>query len=366
LRIDQFLPSFAPSDAIGNHALQTRRALRQAGFESDIWAEEIHGGVRHEARPYLEYASGGRSRADALLYHASTHSAMADFIGSRPEPVLIDYHNITPSRFFARWEPRVAAAMDEARVELRGLAAVTELAVADSPYNEAELVEIGYRRTAVCPLLVDFDAFDAPPDPRAMTRIERRRAKGGSRWLFVGRVSPNKCQHELIGAFAAYRRLFDPRAHLTLVGGMTSRLYYRALYRLVAELDLNGSVEIVDSVPFGDLLAYYRTADAFVCLSEHEGFCIPVMEAMHLGVPVIAYAAAALPDTVAGGGILLADKDPLVVACAVERILSDVKLRDGLVDSGRIRVEEFTLARTSKSMVETLGDFLRESRATGG
>jgi glycosyltransferase involved in cell wall biosynthesis len=361
MRIDQFVPGFAPHDAISNHVLQARRALRSAGFESEIWAEDIHQPMRREARDFHGYPSPGPGVDNVLLYHASTGSSIALFLHERPERLFVDYHNITPSRFFARWEPVAAAHMDQARAELRQLAPLADLALADSRFNQAELNEVGYRRTAVAPLLVDFSQYQAPPNARVLTRLQRQRDAGGSRWLFVGRVSPNKCQHDVIGAFAAYRRLFDPRATLTLVGGMTSRLYWRSLEHLVVELELGESVSLADSVSFGGLLAYYRTSDVFVCLSEHEGFCIPILEAMYFGVPVVAYAAAAVPDTVGTAGVVLTDKDPLVVACAVDRLSSDDPLRASLVAAGRDRVDQFSLASTSRRFVDSISRFLSDT-----
>ncbi len=301
-----------------------------------------------------------------ILYHASTHSSMVAFLTERREALAVDYHNITPSRYFARWEPVAAASMERARAELRHLAPVTALALADSPFNEAELVNVGYRRTTVSPLLVDYQRYDGPADGRALARLERQRAMGGARWLFVGRLAPNKCQHDVIGAFAAYRRLFDGRATLTLAGGITSRLYFRSLCRLIEDLDVGDSVELLEAVPFRELLAHYRTSDVFVCLSEHEGFCIPIVEAMRVGTPVVAFRAAAVPDTVAGGGVLLGDKDPLMVACAVDRVLSDEGLRAELVEAGQARADEFTLDKTSKLLVEPLAELAGHRSVSSG
>jgi glycosyltransferase involved in cell wall biosynthesis len=351
-RIDQFLPGFAPHDAIGSNVLQIRRVLQEAGIASDIWAEDIHAPMHAHARPYREY--GGAPRADALLYHASTGSEMVNFLQERPELLLIEYHNITPAGYFARWEPVAAAAMTDARRQLLRLATQVDLGLAVSSFNETELVELGYHPTAVVPLLVDFDDYDAAPSARTLARLERSRARGGARWLFVGRVAPNKCQHDVIGALAAYRHVFDPKATLTLVGGTTSRLYFRSLEKLAAELGVRDAVEFTDSVSFGDLLAHYRTADVFVCLSEHEGVGVPLLEAMHFGVPVVAGAAAALPETVGDAGILLPDKDPAVVACAVNRVLTDAELRGSLLEAGRARVEEYSLARTGKRFLDTV------------
>ncbi len=332
--------------------LQIRRVLRDAGIESDIWAEDIHSPMQQHARPYREYSRA--PQADALLYHASTGSEMAGYLLQRSEPLFIEYHNITPASYFARWEPVAAAAMNEARQQLRRLAGRVDLGLAVSSFNETELIDFGYHPTAVVPLLIDFDEHDEAPAARTLARLQRVRARGGRRWLFVGRVAPNKCQHDLIGALAAYRHLFDPRATLTLVGGMTSRLYFRSLEKLAAELGVLAAVEFADSVSDADLVAYYRTADVFVCLSEHEGVGVPVLEAMHAGLPVVAGAAAALPETIADAGILLPDKDPVTVACAVNRILTDASLRASLLDAGRARVEEYSLPRTGKRFLDTV------------
>ena len=157
-------------------------------------------------------------------------------------------------------------------------------------------------------------------------------------------------------AFAAFRRLHDPHARLTLVGGQSAGEYWRALHRLAADLGIADAVTFTDVVSHAELLACYRTADVLLCLSEHEGFNVPVLEAMHFDVPVVAYAAGAVPDTVGDGGLLLTDKDPLVVATAVERLRSDPSLRTRLVDAGRRRVEHFSIAHTGPQLIETLID----------
>lgn len=360
MRIDQLVPSFARHDAISNHVLQVRRVLRDAGFQSDIWFEMVDDRLNGEARSYLE-CPPTPDRDRLLVYHASTQSPMAAWledVATAGQPVASDYHNVTPSRYFARWEPPAARSMYQARRELVRLAPHTALAVADSAYNAAEFDELGYRNTAVCPLLVDLDEYHAPPDAKTLERLRRQRDVGGHHWLFVGRVAPNKCQHDVIAAFAVYRRLFDARARLTLVGGPTSPHYLWALEEMITELELADSVEMRERVPFSELLAYFGVADLFVCLSEHEGFCVPILEAMELGVPVLAYAAAAVTDTVKEAGVLLTDKDPLVVACAADDLLTDHDRRATLVDLGRRRAAGFALENTSRQFLQTLNGWL--------
>jgi glycosyltransferase involved in cell wall biosynthesis len=180
--------------------------------------------------------------------------------------------------------------------------------------------------------------------------------------LFVGRVAPNKCQHEIVKAFAVYRRCFDPRARLWLVGGSSSSVYAVALGRLVAALGLSDAVVLAGSVPQAALVSYFRGADVFVCLSEHEGFCVPVLEAMWHGVPVVALGSSAVPETVASAGLVLpvgpggrgVRGGLAVAAAAVGRVLGDGGVRDGLVARGRARVEEFSLERTRRRFADAI------------
>jgi glycosyltransferase involved in cell wall biosynthesis len=355
--VHQFLPTFAAGDAIGNHVLRVRDVLRAAGYESEIFADDIHLGVRRQARPYREFkAPGGGSTL--MLYHLSTGSPMAAFLAEQADggkaQLAVYYHNITPAEFFDPWELGAAESMRTARGQLRKLAGPTRFAMANSTYSEAELREEGYADTCVVPVLMDFSDFDAAADPATLARLRRAAAPGGAHWLFVGRLAPNKCQHDVIGAFAAYRRLFDPAARLTLVGGKTSELYRQALGELVSEFGLGAAVEVADVVTFPVLLAHYRSASVFVCLSQHEGFCVPVLEAMHCGVPVVALAASALPETVGEAGLLLDDHDPVLVATAVHRVITDASLRQDLVSAGRERVEHFSPTNTARRLLDVV------------
>lgn len=356
--IHQFLATFASRDAIGAHTLHAQRILRGMGLESEIYAEGIPRQGRRQAHPFRTF--GRRSAPDDtwLLYQLSIGSQVADFLLARREPKVVNYHNITTAALFAPWEPRVAVECREGRRQLREMAGQVDLGIAVSAYNEAELREAGYAETAVAPVLVDLDTAEVDPDPQVAGRLERAKRAGGSDWLFVGRVAPNKCQHDVVRAFAAYRRVYDPQARLHLVGAPGSHAYVTMLERYVAALGLGGVVTLTGSVPAAALRAYYRSADVFVCLSEHEGFCVPVVEAMRLEVPVVAFASTALPETVAGGGVLLEAKDPMTVAAAVARVLGDGALRAQLVAAGRRRAADFSLDATSRRFREVVLGFL--------
>jgi glycosyltransferase involved in cell wall biosynthesis len=358
--VHQFLPVFSGGDAIGNHVLRVRDTLRSAGYDSEIFAVNIHRPVAKHARSFLDFkAPAGRSPKVHLLYHLSTGSRMAAWLTEQPLPVAVDYHNITPAQYFDRWEPVAAQVARVARAEMRRLASSTAFGLADSGYNAEELLDEGYPDTAVVPILVDFAEYDAAPDTATLTRLRRRAEGGGAHWLFVGRVAPHKCQHDILAAFAAYRRLFDPRARLSIVGDRMLLLYARALERLADELGVADAVEFTDSVKFPQLLAYYRAADLFVSLSEHEGFCVPLVEAMHFGVPTIAFASAAVPETGGDATLLLPDKDPLSVAVAAQRVLSDDALRKAMIVAGHQRVEHFSLENNRRRLLDALESRIR-------
>jgi len=360
--VHQFLATFAGRDAIGMHTLRLRNLLRAAGYESDIYALDIHDEVKSDAYSSASFRERVPASRDAwILYHFSIGSQLLDDVRALGVPIALDYHNITEAKYFWRWEPRAAARMLEGRRQLADFAPDARFALADSAFNERELTDLGCERTAVAPILLDFADYNSGADPALLARRRHEREHGGAQWLGVGRIAPNKCQHDVLAAFAAYRRIHDPRAQLTLVGGQSAGEYWRALHRMAHDLGVGDAVSFTDVVTHAELIAYYQTSDVYLCLSEHEGFNVPVLEAMHFDVPVVAYAAAAVPGTVGDAGILLTDKDPLVVASAVERVRSDAALRSRLVAAGRERVEHFSIARTGPQLIDDLTTLMKES-----
>lgn len=357
-RLHQFVPTFEPG-AVGAHMLELQRLARDVlGVEAEIFAEHVRPAMEGKARSHRTYGQSFASRpGDVLVYHMAIGSKVADFVRERPEPLIVDHHNVTPAELFERWEPDAAYGCSWGRAQLPELAGRACLGVADSPYNEEELKAAGYRATATAPILLDLEGLaGAAPDGHVLGRLEEAKSAGGADWLFVGRVSPHKFQHDVVKAFAAYRRLYDPHARLHLVGGSSSDTYRDALLGFAAAIGIGEAVSLTGPVSAGALAAHYRTADVLVCLSEHEGFGVPLLEAMAHGVPVVAYASTAVPGTVGGAGLVLASKAPATVAAAVHRVVSDPALSRFLVAAGLARLQEFSLERTRARWVEVLGE----------
>jgi glycosyltransferase involved in cell wall biosynthesis len=352
-RIDQVIPSLASRDAIGGHVMQLRDLLRSSGYRSDIYYGNATADRLDEGLPVTRL--GDRSSTGrVLLYQLSIGSGVADVFRQRRERKFVNYHNITPADLLDAWMPSVGDEVRRGRAQLRDLAPVTEFAIADSCFNERELQAAGYRSTTTVPLLIDLDGFAGTPDRALATRLAEEKADGGADLLFVGKVSPHKGQHDLVKALAAYRRLYDGRARLRLVGGAISEEYQSAVERFADELGLRTAVEIAGSVSHEELIAYYGAADAFVCLSNHEGFCVPLIEAMYHRLPIVAYTNTAVPETVLGAGLILPNKEPMRVAAAVDRVVRDDELRATLAQAASERVVAFSLPRVKEGFASAI------------
>jgi L-malate glycosyltransferase len=351
--IHQFVPTLAPRDAVSTHYLAVQHALREAGYCSDVYALEAKGEFRKRAKPYRSFDGSGGERT-WILYHSSVGSPVADFVLDRREPLIVDYHNITPASFLRSWEPSVVGLLDLGRRQLARLAARAELGLADSSFNAMELELLGAARTYVVPIMLDVSTLDRPSDPQVMSRFEAARRRGGSDWLFVGRLTPNKAQHDVIKGLAAYRRVYDPQARLHLVGGSSSHRYETPLHEFVAALKLTDAVEFAGPVSASALSAYYEACDVLVVCSDHEGFLVPLLEAMYHRLPIVAFASAAIPETLGDAGVLLDSKDPSTVAAAVDRVLRDGALREAMTQAGLLRLRDFDVAQSRKKLIDAI------------
>jgi glycosyltransferase involved in cell wall biosynthesis len=341
-RIDQVIPTLASRDAIGGHTVQLRDLLRSRGYRSDIYYGNASTDRLDFGQPVErlgEHSPHGR----VLLYQLSIGSGVADIFRERSERKFVNYHNITPADLLEAWMPEVGEEVRWGRAQLRDLAPITEFAIADSRFNEGELRSAGYRSTTTLPILIDLETFSGTPDPALAARLADQKAGGGADLLFVGKVSPHKGQDDLIKSLAAYRQLYDPRARLHVVGGSISDEYSAAIQRFVDELGLTEAVDMAGQVTHEELIAYYAAADVFCCLSNHEGFCVPLLESMYHRLPIVAYANTAVPETVQGAGLVLPDKEPARVAAAIDRVLSDERLRAVLAQAASERLETFAL-----------------------
>ena len=350
--IHQFVAGFTHGDAISNEALVLQQCFRSWGARSDIFSEpcRILPELRGTALDVEDFAASACPE-DAVLLHLSIGSRVNDVFASLPCRKAILYHNVTPSHYFELVNARTAQDLARGRRQMESLAGSASIVLADSAYNARELEAAGYTDVAVLPLVVDFDVLDTPPDRRVAAKFD----DGLVNVLFVGRCAPNKRIEDVLTAFAAFHRHVEPRSRLIHVGSFAgTERYYYLLLALVRELGLD-NVHFARSVPQRQLNTFYQVADLFLCMSEHEGFCIPLLEAMHHGVPVLAYAAGAVPETMGGAGVLFKEKQFEVIAETMGSITRDAALRSALVREQHRRVAMFRDRDTNSEVKACLG-----------
>lgn len=352
--VHQFLPALNPHDATGTHTLRLREVLRRAGWRSEIFAEAVHDDLTAEAYKhwmYPEHAADG----DVALYQFTTSSAVAPYLAEHGLPLILDFHNFTSPELFAGWEPGNVTRAAQANDDLALLAPEAMLGLARSTFSERALKEAGCRHTAVVPALADYARVTTSPDQRVAAELAARRAaEGGADILFVGRVVPSKAQHELVKALWTYRRLYDPAARLHLVGGTSSYEYSKSVFDFADDLGLASAVRLTGEVTDAALAAYFAVADVFLSLSVHEGFGVPLVEAMTAGVPIVVRGAGAVSQTVGDAALVLEAGDPAYVAAALHRVCTDAALRATLVDNGHRRAAELQGERVEQQFVHAI------------
>lgn len=263
------------------------------------------------------------------------------------------YHNITPAQYFADTNPLLMELCSKGREELRLLKPLVKLALADSEFSRQELDLLGYQQTDVLPIIVDFSRYEVPSNPPLVSKY----SDGVPNILFVGRVAPNKRIQDLISAVAFYQRCIDQRIRLFIVGsvdGMES--YVSRLYALIDRLKLN-NVFFVPHADTRDLVTYYRIATLFVTMSEHEGFCVPLIESMHFGIPIIAFNSSAIAETLGGAGVVLDEKDPATLAEAMRVLIEDKVFRNKIVAKQRERLTYFAPEAVAEKLRSHLEKF---------
>jgi glycosyltransferase involved in cell wall biosynthesis len=334
LQIHQLLPTLAAGDAIGNHARFLRQSLQQQGIRSEIFASSVDPRCAHEGTPFRPSHLRG---VDGVIYHHSIGSELTALAASHKGPKLLVYHNVTPGNFFEPYRPEFAELLEQGRANLPTLASSFPHAVADSHYNAKELLEAGFRVPEVLPVPVDPRVFTDPPDPAWMRWL----GDGSVNLLFVGQVGPHKRQDHLIAAFAHVLRRV-PEARLVLAGAESpSCLYGRCLRELATRLGVASRVFLPGPVTQAQLHACYRSAALYWSMSEHEGFGVPLIEAMWFDVPVLAYGASAVPETLGEGGLVFSEKRFDLLALLVERLCHDPSLREKVLHAQRRRRVDF-------------------------
>jgi glycosyltransferase involved in cell wall biosynthesis len=336
MRIFQILVTIIRGDAIGNNVLLLDDAFHATGIDSRIYAINMGKGLSKKIYPYdclPELHSD-----DIVIYHMCESSVINSDIKKMKCKKIAIYHNTTPAYFFNFYEPTMCSKQLKSIMEIQGLKDVFDRCIADSEFNKSDLARMGYdaNKVDVVPILLDFEDYTQPPDKKTIKRY----GDGQTNILFVGRIVPNKKQEDIIRIFGWYRKNINPRSRLIIVGSPFGDTYINSLKEYVRVLNIP-DVIFTGHITFQEILGFYQIADMFLCMSEHEGFCVPLLEAMMFDVPIVAYKSTAIPWTLGGAGVLVDEKDPVLVSKIIHRIINDPEVKGDILKGQRERLKYF-------------------------
>jgi glycosyltransferase involved in cell wall biosynthesis len=318
-----------------------------------VYALELDSDLEGDGRRFEDWSPGGPD--DVVILHYALPSPLTRALREHRGPRVLLHHNITPARYFAGWDEEMVRICALGREELATLVPHVDLGLGDSEFNRVELETLGFRRTGVLPIYLDFQRYAEPSSPV----LRQMLGDGRTNILFVGRVAPNKRPEDLIRLLGYWRRFVSPNVRLLLVGKLPRRRsYFDALQALAYEEGFTPwEVVFLGHLSHAELLACYEAASVFVSMSEHEGFGVPLVESMLKRVPVLAYAAAAVPHTLGGAGVQFTEKRIPEVAETAHALVADEAFRSAVVESQDRRLEAFSpqaVEATLRSWVDSL------------
>jgi glycosyltransferase involved in cell wall biosynthesis len=351
--VNQWVPAAHRGDAIGDSARRVRDLLRARGHQSDLFAMTMDDDLRGDVRPWTDAAARA---GDVTIFHFALPSPMTPAFAQLPGARVLQYHNITPAHFFAGYDANLFRLATLGRKDLATLVGHVDLALGDSDFNRQELEEMGFAPTGVMPIALDLSRLtDAPRRPA----LEKLLDDGLINFLFVGRIAPNKKIEDHIRLAEHYKRYVDAYYRFIFVGKTDAvPKYYDTVRSLMSEYRMPADRFLfVGPVPNEDLAAFYRYADVYISLSEHEGFCVPLLESFATGVPVLAYGEAAVPETMGGAGVTFNPKDLEYAAEWLGTLAYDDDVRARVIAGQRTRLSAFGDERIGRDLDRIIEEF---------
>lgn len=358
MQILQLIPTIAYGDAVGNDTVALKKVLRKMGYKSNIYAESVVPPLDSKTALTVDKMPAV-NKDDIIIYHLSTGSELNYKIAEYDCKKIVVYHNITPPEFFEENDDFIKGINEWGLEGVRFLSDKVDYCLAVSDFNKSNLIEMNYKCDIdILPIVIPFEDYEKKPSKEVMSKFSDEYTN----IIFTGRIAPNKKQEDVIAAFYYYKKYCNPRSRLILVGSYKETdTYYLRLKKYVEEIGVK-DVIFTGHINFDEILAYYKVADALLCMSEHEGFCVPLVEAMIFDVPILAYNSTAIPGTLGGSGFMVDDKDPVFVAKCLDRIISDEELKKTIIDKQRKRLEDFKYEKIAEQFKNYINEFIEREQ----
>ena len=349
MKIIQIMPTVSFGDAVSNDARAIAKVIDEMGYKTAIHVENLDPRVKDKFVHKMTKLPS-IDNDDIVIFNHSTGTQLCYSLPELPGRKMMIYHNITPPEFLA------AQVTQYGYDGTKFLSDKIEYVMPVSEYNASDLRRMGYKCDMfIRPILIPFEDYAKEPDREV---LEKYSDDGYVNIVFVGRIAPNKKQEDVIAAFSYYKKHINHKSRLIIVGSAGESDRYANCLKAYADALMTEDIIFTNHISFSAILAYYRLADVFLCMSEHEGFCVPLVEAMYFDTPIIAYDSSAIADTLGGSGILIKDKDPVFVSMLIDRLVKDDVLRSYVIEKQRQRLADFSYEKMKDRLKEGLLKFI--------
>ncbi len=355
MRIIQLFSSLSYGDAISNDILAIYGIIKASGYKTNIYAEKIDPRIPSELAE--DFSAYKPQESDLIILHIGGATKLNEWIKTVKCRKIMIYHNITPPEFFNGYNNKSADYCRRGLEQVKSLNCTFDMVFACSEFNRQNLLEMGYTcKINVLPILIPFDDYKKQPDMSVLNKYDDDYAN----IIFLGRVVPNKKSENVISAFSAYQKNYNKKSRLFLVGNPDNcENYSEKLKEYAKKLNVK-NVIFTGHTRFDEILSYYKLSDLFLCMSEHEGFCVPLVEAMFFNIPIVAYASSAIPWTLNGSGFLLEEKNPELTAAVMNRILTDSSLKEKILKNQQERLSDFNHEKVAEQFWNCMKDFIKQ------
>lgn len=356
VKVVQLVQVMRYGDAVGNYVLEIGKCIRQHGISCEIYADDIDKSIedehirRMDDMPVL-------NKKDILIIHVTAENRFLDIVEGFMCKVVICYHNITPPSFFKEYDKFTFESTSRGLEQLKKISGEIKYCIADSAFNKQDLIQLGFHGSIkVIPLILHFNKYEKKPD----RKILELKDENISTFLSVGRIVPNKKIEDIIKVFSYYKKNINYNSRLILAGKYDKDdLYYNELLRFIRENEIS-DVVFTGHITTEELNGYFKISDLYICMSEHEGFCVPLVEAMYFKLPIIAYNSTAVPGTLNGAGVLIDNKSPEKTAKVIDEILCNEEYREEIIKNQNKRLAYFNPSKIRESFFEFVSDLLEE------
>lgn len=348
MRIIQILDTLSYGDGVGLCVFSLDELLKKSGIETKIFAYDYPDSLNHVCETFDNKKI---ANDDIVLFHVGWYSELLKIFPKLPCKKWICYHNVTPSTFSPFY------ASDDAKTSIKTIKYILKLrkccdhVFTVSKFNKKDLIAMGFtpNKISVCPIIVPFDDYKKPYSKEVFDKYN----KEGTKILFVGRMAPHKKIEDLIKTFYYYKKFFDANAQLFLVGSFAYPQYQAQLDEFVSRLELE-DVIFTGKIKFNEILSFYNMADIFLCMSEHEGLCLPLVEAMFFKLPVIAYNSSCIQETLGYNAELIYYKDFPEIARLINKLMTNEELRLTIIDNQNEQLKYFDGERLGKIWIDEI------------